>query len=820
MSVRPKLPYIDITNWLGLSTKTSNEITADAALTISKNTDFFEKFGAVSKCPGSRRILSSIYTEAGLTKSIPWVGFYKAPDLNGQILRHVLIAAGTKLHKVETSGAVTALTGVGFPITEIRTEGLFHSADQFADFLLIQNQNPDLVGQGDTPVKYDGAEIQRWGIVPPGSLETVRETFSDIGSFVLVNCTGSNERTTTLDGNAIKITATGVAATITKTGLASFAVNNTIPDRAQIAVYIPRGQIFNLDEGTGTPALSIRVGTDVTANYHRFDIDRGELLEGWNLLSLDFSAPSATIGAPGVSALTSLQITINSAGASDLIENIGFDRFLTFDVGTPTLAEGAAGSTFAQGDVYSYKVTYNSKYGNVSNAGPESVNLTPSQSRTSIILTNIPISTDPQIISRTLWRTVGNGEIHLFLATLNNNSDTSYTDTTNDTALGDTSPPLEGDVSEDASPPPKAGIVKRWKDTIFLTGIPDRPEVVVFSEHDAPERFPTLNEVQLDSKVTAIYETYSGLVVETETGKWQVTGDNPDFRFDKIISNIGCVGRRAAGQTRIVGYAIDREGIRLYDLNNPTKISEMIRDKFDAFNKENIELIHSSHSKSRNCIEIFVPNSDAEYSGNNFIYQYPVDDIYRGWWWQLVLPDSLNPLHSTEIEDSNGDFKIYFSGDDGMVYELFASGQKNWVLADGSIEAITTQFQTKYFRAASSNEASEEFTGRIQPRMIELRYEGDQDNTWTVLVETANGATQNVAVDSESLTFTFGQSEGLLRLPVPSMQPAEYIRVTVTNSTLSKTGKITGLRILFQPRPGQFPIETGQLNPSIPQAVE
>lgn len=1196
-AARQKLAFIDISNFLGLNSKSTTTLSEIQSLEIAKNTDFFTQYGGISKPPGSKRILSAQYTESGSAKQISWIGFYKAADLDGQILRHVLCAAGTKLHKLETDGTLTALTGAGLPVTETRTEGLFHSADKFNDLYFIQNQNPDLIGAGNTPVKYDGLQIQRWGIVPPGSAETVQETFNNISNFTLSGGTGANESTTTLDGNAIKVTATGTTFTIDRTGLTAFSVDNTIANRGQISVYIPRGQLPNFSDGSSTVAISVRVGTDVTANYHQFDFQKGVLIEGWNNLALDFSDPSATVGSPGVSALTAFRVTINSASASLLATNIRLDKFLTFDKGTPTAAEGATGSVFASGGVRSYKVTYVSKYGhealaldtpifttagwkkisdiqvgdkvfdetghecNVikttevfynrpcfeiefsnnekvisdaghqwlthskkfmrywadrnsrdklqlktqpkkkrpiapdilttnelfnsefkhfkvpiarpilfanrsllidpyllgvwlgdgtkgtaeitsideeivnsfrvagwkvtseknpyhyyigtpsnlprhlrnlttgriigssgysfksklkaldllknkhipdlyltssiaqrfellrglmdtdgsvdkngsctfsnsdpkliegvkfllstlgikhathkdnrnnktsrckigqreirktkismkvyfrvnsetpvfklnrklikqkditykykvnhlsiksikpvtsvpvkcisvdspshlflagqyltpthnSNAGPASVDLTTTAARASLTLTGIPVSTDPQILSRRLYRSVASGAIHLFLATIDNNTDTTYTDTTGDTGLGDTSPPLEGDISDDNSPPPKAGIVKKWKDTLFLAGLPDRPENVLYSDVNEPESFPTLNNVQLDAKVTAIYETYSGLVVETELGKWQVTGDNPDFRFDKIINNIGCVGRRAAGETRIQGWTIDREGMRLYDLNSPTKISEVIRDKFDEdFDKSNIELIHSTHSKSRNGITLFVPNAAGEYKSNNYVYQYPVDSVERGWWWQLDLPTSLNILHIQEIEDNNGDFHLYAGDAAGMIFELFALDQKNWVRVDGTAEAITTQFQTKYIRAASSDQEGEDWSGRITPRFIEVRWDGDDDVTWTILIETANGPDQTTATDSTTVTITFGEDESLLRYPINPMQAGEYVRLTFTNSDLNKTGTITGVRLAFIPKPGQFSIESTQMSPVLEQSV-
>src|SRR5689334_6885199 len=128
---RNKLAFIDLSNFLGLSTKTSTSVTQDNALRVAKNTDFFTKLGGISKPPGSRRVLSSQYTESSVVKKVSWVGFYKAADLDGQILRQVLVAAGTKIHRLESNGSLTALTGAGLNVTESRTEGLFHASDRF-----------------------------------------------------------------------------------------------------------------------------------------------------------------------------------------------------------------------------------------------------------------------------------------------------------------------------------------------------------------------------------------------------------------------------------------------------------------------------------------------------------------------------------------------------------------------------------------------------------------------------------------------------------------------------------------------------------------
>jgi hypothetical protein len=486
-------------------------------------------------------------------------------------------------------------------------------------------------------------------------------------------------------------------------------------------------------------------------------------------------------------------------------------------------AAAASTNIFANGAEYKYKITYVSKYGQESNAGPESVAIKLSAARDQIDLTDIPVSGDPQVVARKLYRTAAGGEIFLFVDRIEDNSTTTYTDQTADvsstagvTQLGQTSPPLAGDVSDDNSPPLKMGIVKKWKRTVFGAGIPDRPEVVAYSEDDEPESWPTLNEVQLDSKVTAIYETYSGLVIETELGKWQVTGDNPDFQFDKVINNIGCVGRRAAGSARIDGWSVDREGMRLYDLNNPRKVSEVIRDKFDDFNKANLELIQTAHTKQRNAVLMLVADSSGEYKGNNYLFQYPIDQMAAGWWWELQLPTSINPLHFQEIEDTDGTFKLYFGADDGMLYEIFAIGEKNWTLADGNTEGIITEFQTKYVRLTSQGERGEDYEGRALPRMFELRYDGDTPAIWEITVDTANGSSQPTPTATTEFYMSFGTNESLLRYPIKVTQPAEYVRVKVRNDEKNVAGTITGVRIYFRAQPGQFVLETGQMVDNTP----
>ena len=844
MSERPRMAFVDLLNFIGLNTKSSNEIKNDLSVSVSNNTDLFRTYGAVSKTYGSSRVLNSVYTEGAVAKKVSWVGFWKSTALNGQTDRQVLCAAGTKLHKV-ASGALTALTGAGFNITENWIEGLPHMAQKSGDLMFITNQNPDLIGNGNTLVKYDGNEITRWGLRAPGEEPNVTHRITTVGAapgvgpnntWIPYNGTAVADSITTRDGYAISLTKTSIASTnayLEQVLATPLNANSNHYGSISVYIFVPLGELVKL---ASTNAIDIYMGSttqvssgitipDFSTNYFRWQIPIGELFEGWNLVTLGTSTTStdeaydsrlSTAGAVTLSGLSAVRLGINATAISTLPASIRFSLLQSFTRGNLTSTEGASGSIFSSASVYSYKTTFVNKQGFESNAGPQSADLTLSAGRADIALTAIPVSIDPQVIARKVYRTVAGGSLWIYVDRIEDNTTTTYSDVFADTSLGETSPPEAGDVSIDHSVPPPVGIIKLWRRTMFGAGDPSNPNSVFFTDSEEVEGWPMLNSVPLDAKVTAIYETYSALIVETELGKWQVTGDNPDFRFDKIINNIGCVGRRAAGETKIEGWAIDRDGLRLYDANNPVKISEPIRDKFESFTKTYLEYTHSRHSKNDNAILMCIPGA-TQYSFNvdNYVYQYPIDEVGQGWWWKLNLPSSVNILDIEEIEDDEGEFHLYFGSTDGMIYNLFDRSSKVWATATSS-EAISTSITTKWLRLGQLGESSDYATGRVQPRFIEVISDGDPC-TWTILIESATGPGQNTATSSVSIPVVFGDNtERLMRYPVKnSLQPAEYLRITATQATSGIDSKLLALRLYFHVQPGQFPVETGDFNASI-----
>lgn len=90
-------------------------------------------------------------------------------------------------------------------------------------------------------------------------------------------------------------------------------------------------------------------------------------------------------------------------------------------------ADGGAGSLGA--GTYRYLVVYgNSATGSISNSNPGAASVTIGASR-QVSLTSIPVSPDSQVDERRIYRTTAGGSLFFYLATIGNNTATTYTDT-------------------------------------------------------------------------------------------------------------------------------------------------------------------------------------------------------------------------------------------------------------------------------------------------------------------------------------------------------------------------------------------------------
>lgn len=817
MSDRQSMPSVDIVNFQGLFTKQNPETLEVTQLRECKNADFFREYGSLSKIRGNSPVLNQQYSESSVVKGVWWGSNYKSQDLSGAIDRQVLIGAGTTLRKLNTDGTTTSLL-TGEP------DELFRASSQLDRFLYVTSQDPFDVGKRGQMSKYDGTRITQWGLTPPGGQQTSILNFNDSSIFTPFNATVADSAQPAWDGEATAMTkgAASVSSYIEILNQAPVAVNNEIPDRVQMQVFIPRADYRKL--AFSGRAVSVYFGSSPTLanNYYRFDFQIGRLFEGWNTLIFDFSTfPTGdfgtTVGTPDDDAICSYRFEVITNVSTDTL-TVYWDALVNLDQGAPIPAfADPGGSVFVQASssIWSYKVTFIDDNGFESNAGPQSVdadNTSGAIDYGQINLTEIPISSNGAVVARRLYRTLASGSEWFFLDVIHDNVTTTYTDTTPDASLSTGLPPTLGEAINDNSPPPSGGIMTIWKRTAFIAGDPLNPTLLYFSRFDLPEAFPANNVFELDERITGIFTTYLGIVITTENAYWRIIGDNPDYTIDKVLNGFGAVGGRAVGSGREMGWAVDRDGMRLYDMRDTLKVSEVIRDRVDAFNKLNLEHSHTVHNRKDNAILWFTQDADAEYT-DLYMYQYMIDDTSKGWFTQLEFPEqaNLNILHMWEIEDEDGEHRLYGGTAGGQVMELMAEDSMNCVSDTGQVRPLTMELLTPYMRLGATDQAYKltGTTGRVVPRFIEVRIKENTGaaHTWAVTVDTSDSASENAAVrDTQTLTFDFLAGQSLLRLPTQDLIPGEYVRLRLVNEELNKDLQIMGVKIFYMVRPSQYAV--------------
>lgn len=122
--------------------------------------------------------------------------------------------------------------------------------------------------------------------------------------------------------------------------------------------------------------------------------------------------------------------TITPSHRIDIAGNINTTR-----VTAPTAPSGVEGSGTGLGaGTYKYKIAYyTTNSATPTEAGSASANITIAENK-SIDLT-IPVSSDPKVTGRKIYRTLAGGSVYYFVANVANNTATTYTDTTPDASI-------------------------------------------------------------------------------------------------------------------------------------------------------------------------------------------------------------------------------------------------------------------------------------------------------------------------------------------------------------------------------------------------
>lgn len=199
---------------------------------------------------------------------------------------------------------------------------------------------------------------------------------------------------------------------------------------------------------------------------------------------------------------------------------------------TPSSAPTAADSGVAGNlnGIYTYKITFISATSESEpSAESNEVNVVNKQ----VNLTNIPISSDPECTGRNIYRSGGTIAQYLLVTTINNNTETTYTDNTADADLGLVT------LETGNTPPPPLKYFVEHNDYLFGAGDPNNPSYVYFSKKSEPEKWPATYYTPCKSKegddITGLIKIGNTVFIFKTSSVWRLEGTSPINFTAKVI---------------------------------------------------------------------------------------------------------------------------------------------------------------------------------------------------------------------------------------------------------------------------------------------
>lgn len=345
----------------GVNTRSAPVTQAIKTLLIGQNVDGFDTFLGAGSIPGTTRVSDDF---GGAVVSLHHFEYF---DLGAVLQREQIGLGNGNLRKINADKSLTTLQG------SMVNERL-HSVTLLDRIHFTGPSQRQLATGG---IKYDGNAVTNWGLLAPGSIPTVVQALDDHTNWSgSTDVTLSTETTNTIDGTAaVQMDKTGTTEAfgyLERTG-ESDDISSIGEDTLFLWVFIPAGTLQKT--ATSGTALEVRFGNSGLTNADRHAFSIGDLVPGWNLLSMVTTSPSSQDGAGAtLSSIDTWRFTYNFTGAAQTQSGFLFDELHYMNEGRATAA--LADSDGALVGSFTYRVTYLSEYGHESNAGTASSSIT------------------------------------------------------------------------------------------------------------------------------------------------------------------------------------------------------------------------------------------------------------------------------------------------------------------------------------------------------------------------------------------------------------------------------------------------------------
>lgn len=488
---------------------------------------------------------------------------------------------------------------------------------------------------------------------------------------------------------------------------------------------------------------------------------------------------------------TPLKVTLG-----DVVSNWGIAAPST----APTATKGVGGNVDM--GKHRYVITYVTTYGKESNRSDPSDTVISTGS--TINLTSIPVSSEAQVVSRKIYRDDQEDMLYRFVATISDNTTTTYADNLSNAELSSATAPEAGG-SLDNSPPPNLSFVASYESYIFGVTADDE-NTIQYSETNEPEYWPTVNTRTFQTRVTALHPILGGLIICGSDWMVAVTGGEGGSRtlqFNEVNPELGCVGPRAITRGKQAIFMIHDDGPHLTtNGSDDWYLGSQIRDTIDALDHSTFADSFLVYDRTRYRVLWFVDETCLVYSyGNQGIGAVSEEgagvdplDLRRGKWSILSFPTDYTITSAAVIESTIDTPEIWLGASDSIVYR-FVSGVADWAV--GSLpRAMSTIVETTYEKLFQGSDRE------CMLRYLTIKGSGTAASTWTATLSVARDAGGS-NVRSVARSVTVGPGVTSRKYSVPRGYQGAYSKLKLEHSTAGETGVVESARVHFVPRPSR-----------------
>lgn len=345
----------------------------------------------------------------------------------------------------------------------------------------------------------------------------------------------------------------------------------------------------------------------------------------------------------------------------------------------------AAGLTGAASGVGTFTGTYTYVVTFAITDGTRILSESPESAETAVVaatnaqfdLTNIPVSTDPGVNARRIWRTtVDGGEVFYRVTTIYNNADTTYTDTTADAGLpvNDLLSDELGEPMGNTDPAEYFEIGTVWKDRAWAAGnvTPDR---VFYSGNLAPwawspEAYVTAKPSGQDLEgASGFLPRRDELGIGKRRSLWKVIGSDPvNFDMIRVVEGTGIWAPESALVIRDEGYFLAEDGVYKWGPGGLKNLSkERVHSWFTSdayFNRARFPYAFAKHNQRFNTYELHLAAA-----GSDVNDRWVSLDLETGRWMGPHLTGAFTPSCGGVLEDDDGLVTPFIGGTDGIIYK-------------------------------------------------------------------------------------------------------------------------------------------------------